>query len=148
VKYWINTVSREHVLIGVQGGFTQADHGRETRLTRLGKGDLLVFYSPRTAFRAGEPLQCFTAIGRIADDVPYQTTVSASFKPWRRRMVVLPSTPAPILPLLQGLEFIKDKKRWGFPFRRGLFEISAGDFARIAVAMGADIPADASAGGR
>jgi hypothetical protein len=138
VKYWINTVSREHVFIGVQGGFTQADHGRQPRLTRPGKGDLLVFYSPRTALRAGEPLQCFTAIGRITDDAPYKTTVSASFQPWRRRMVFFPSTPAPILLLVPELEFIKDKKRWGFPFRRGLFEISAGDFERIARAMGVE----------
>ena len=113
VKCWINTVSREHVLIGQQGGFTQADHGKATRLMRLGKDDLLVFYSPRTAFRGGEPLQCFTAIGRITDEEPYQATMSPSFRPWRRRMLFLPSEPASILPLLDALGFIKDKQRWG-----------------------------------
>jgi hypothetical protein len=32
MRYWINTVSLEHVERGVEGGFTQADHGKNTRL--------------------------------------------------------------------------------------------------------------------
>ena len=38
MKYWINTVSRNHVLIGLNGGFTQADHGKNSRLKNLAKG--------------------------------------------------------------------------------------------------------------
>ena len=34
--------------------------------------------------------------------------------------------------------FAADKRRWGFPFRRGFLAIGAGDFARIAAAMGID----------
>ena len=63
-RYWVNTVSRDHVQKGVEGGFTQADHGKNTRLKRLNQGDYLVFYSPRTHFRSGETLQAFTALGR------------------------------------------------------------------------------------
>ena len=70
MKYWINSVSFEHVQAGVAGGFTQADHGRATTLRKLSKGDWIVFYSPRTHFRAGSPLQHFTAIGRIKDTEP------------------------------------------------------------------------------
>jgi hypothetical protein len=47
MRYWINTVSRDHVQTGVEGGFTQADHGKRTRLKRLERGDRIVFYSPR-----------------------------------------------------------------------------------------------------
>jgi hypothetical protein len=79
MRYWINTVSRAHVLAGAMGGFTQADHGRPTRLKRLEKGDLIVFYSPRTEFQGGEPLQTFTAMGRIADDEPFQVEMSSTF---------------------------------------------------------------------
>ena len=32
-----------------------------------------------------------------------------------------------------------DKKRWGFPFRQSLFEVSQADFHRIAQAMGAEL---------
>ena len=60
---WINTISREHVLVGVAGGFTQANHGTATGVRRLARGDRLVFYSPRTAYPDGTPLQAFTALG-------------------------------------------------------------------------------------
>jgi hypothetical protein len=136
MQYWINTVSRAHVLIGVAGGFTQADHGRDTRLRQLRCGDWLVFYSPRTEFRGGEPLQAFTAIGQIADDAPYQVEMTPSFHPWRRAVTFVASQEAPIQPLIPDLAFIEDKQRWGFPFRRGMFQVEYPDFARIAAAMG------------
>jgi EVE domain len=142
MRYWINTVSRAHVLAGVTGGFTQADHGRPMRLKRLGKGDLIVFYSPRTEFQGGEPLQTFTAIGRIADDEPFQVEMSSSFHPWRRRVEFLDCVEAPIQPLLMRLAFIKDKSRWGFPFRRGLFDIDRADFTWVAQAMKATWASD------
>ncbi len=135
MRYWINTISRSHVRIGVKGGFTQADHGKNTRLKRLEKGDLIVFYSPRTEFRGGEPLQAFTAIGRITDEEPYQVEMKPDFHPWRRRVAFFKCREASIRPLIEELGFIRDKKRWGYPFRRGLFEIERMDFERIAEAM-------------
>lgn len=140
MRYWINTVSRDHVLLGVEGGFTQADHGRATRLARIDKGDFIAFYSPRTEYPAGAPWQAFTAIGRITDSVPYQIEMRPGFRPWRRKMKFLKGRDAPIHPLIAGLEFIVDKKRWGFPFRRGLFEVSPGDFEQIASAMHVKLP--------
>lgn len=135
MRYWINTVSRRHVQAGVEGGFTQADHGKSTRLKKLEKGDLIVFYSPRTEYRGGEPLQAFTAIGHIADDEPYQVAMRPDFHPWRRRVEFFESQEAPIRPLIDDLNFIKNKKQWGYPFRRGLFEVERADFERIAQAM-------------
>jgi EVE domain len=140
MKYWINTISREHVQIGRQGGFTQADHGKKTRLSRLAKGDRIVFYSPRTAFRGGEALQRFTAVCEVADETPYQVEVSAGFRPWRRRVTFFACDEAPIAPLIGELSFIANKERWGFPFRRGLFEIGEADFETIVRAMGATSP--------
>jgi hypothetical protein len=135
MRYWINTVSRAHVLDGVSGGFTQAGHGKESRLKRLGKGDGIVFYSPRTDFPTGKPLQSFTAIGEIADDAPYQVDASPELQPWRRRVAFRSAAEVPIQPLIEQLDFIPNKKQWGFPFRRGLFEIGESDFQRIAQAM-------------
>lgn len=134
-RYWINTVSRDHVRRGVDGGFTQANHGRPENLRRLARGDLLVFYSPRTSHPDGAPLRRFTALGRVADDAPYQVEVSPTFRPWRRAVQFLACEEAPIEGLVAELAFIPDPKRWGFPFRRGLFEIGADDFRRIAEAM-------------
>ncbi len=65
-SYWINTISLEHVLTGVEGGFTQADHGKAITLKKLSMGDLIVFYSPRIHFRGGELLQKFTAVWTLS----------------------------------------------------------------------------------
>jgi len=135
-RYWINTVSRDHLLNGVEGGFTQVQHGSRSGLRRLAKGDLIVFYSPRTAFEGGDPLQAFTALAEVSDEAPYQMVMTRDFRPWRRNVRFLPAGEAPIAPLIEPLEFIRDKRRWGFPFRRGLFEIGEADFGRIADAMG------------
>ena len=138
-RYYVNTVSRDHVQRGVDGGFTQANHGRPTGLRRLQRGDLIVCYSPKTTLEHGELLQSFTALGRVTDDEPYQARMTESFHPWRRRLDFLPVTEAPIRPLIEALAFLPDKNHWGMPFRLGLFEIPESDFTTIARAMGAEI---------
>ena len=138
-SYWINTISRDHVLAGVEGGITQAGHGKNAKLKSLKQGDLLVFYSAKTKMENGEPLQSFTAIGTIIDSEPYQAEVSDSFHPWRRNMSFCQSQEAPIRPLIESLSFIQNKQKWGFPFMRGLFEIEQKDFEQIAKAMQANI---------
>ncbi len=135
MKYWINTVSKDHVMRGVEGGFTQANHGAPYNLKRMSKGDFIVFYSPKTKYKNGEPLQCFTAIGECIDEKPYQAEMSPDFHPWRRNIKFLKCKETPIKNLISQLSFIKDKKKWGFPFRRGMFEIPENDFKIIADAM-------------
>lgn len=134
----MNTVSRDHVLEGVEGGFTQAGHGKPSRLKRLSAGDSLVFYSPKTSLRGGTPVQAFTAIGRVADDELYQVQMSPDFQPWRRNVKFSRSIEAPVAPLIEELSFIKNKRRWGYVFRLGLFEIPCTDFDLINTAMTAD----------
>src|SRR6478609_5692577 len=131
MTYWINTVSRGHVQRGVAGGFTQANHGKPHMLKRMRRGDWIVFYSPRTDFPDGAPLQAFTAIGEVTDDEPYQVTMGPDFEPWRRRVDFLPVRETPIRPLLEDLEFVEDKSRWGYKFRFGVFEISEHDLGVI-----------------
>jgi hypothetical protein len=132
---WVNTVSRDHVERGVAGGFTQANHGKPHMLRRMARGDWIVFYSPKTAFEGGEPLQAFTAIGRVADDEPYQVQMSADFHPWRRNVDFLECAEAPIRPLIEQLDFIEDPSRWGYKFRFGVFAIDDHDLAVIRAAM-------------
>ncbi|HSP33669.1 MAG TPA: EVE domain-containing protein [Thermoanaerobaculia bacterium] len=140
MRYWINTVSRDHVERGKQGQFTQANHGRPTGLRQAGHGDFIAFYSPRTEFEGGDTLQSFTAVAVVADEKAYQERVTPDFHPWRRRVEYLPATDVPIRPLIDELEFIRDKKSWGFMFRRGFFEINEADFRKIARAMGVETP--------
>ncbi len=144
-RYWVNTVSLDHVQNGIDGGFTQADHGAATRLRRLGGGDEIVFYSPRTRFRGGRPLQSFTAIGSIGAGAPYQVSMTDDFHPWRRPVRFLACRPDDIRPLIPQLSFIADPLRWGMAFRRGLFPIPEADFAAIATAMSALRPSSPGA---
>ncbi len=137
-RFWVNTVSLEHVQLGVAGGFVQADHGKTTRLRWLRTGDWIAMYSPRTGMRAGSPVQAFTALGRIVDAEPFQVHLSSDLDPWRRAVDWQPCLPADVHPLLPDLTFVLDKVQWGFPFRRGLFRIDADDFTRIARAMNSD----------
>ena len=131
MKYWVNTFSRDHVERGVAGGFTQANHGKNTVLKRLSKGDWIVFYSPKTSYGGGEPLQAFTAIGQVADDELYQVEMAPGFVPWRRNVQFKPYKETPIKALIDQLSFIQDKTHWGYRFRFGLFEISQADFELI-----------------
>lgn len=135
MKYWINVVSRDHVLNGVSEGITQANHGKPWALRKMDKDDWLIFYSPKTQFEEGEPLQAFTAIGQITDSEPFQVVVSDSFQPWRRGVRFENTLEAPIRPLIDSLQFIEDKTHWGHKFRFGVIEINKADFELIYEAM-------------
>jgi len=135
MKYWVNTVSRNHVQIGRQGAFVQAGHGKRAPLERLSKGDFVVFYSPRTSLQGGAPHQRFTAVAEVSDERMYQVEVAADFKPFRSDATYLDCEEADIRPLIPTLRFIKQKTSWGYVFRFGLFEIPQPDFDQIIQAM-------------
>ncbi|MGV0788951.1 EVE domain-containing protein [Mycolicibacterium sp. XJ2] len=131
---WINTVSRDHVELGVRGRFTQANHGKPAMLRRMARGDWIVFYSPRAVYPDGPPLQAFTAIGQIVDDEPY-LDASTDTDRWRRNVDFLDCAETPIRPLIEHLDFIEDKSRWGYKFRFGVFKIGDADLEVIRSAM-------------
>lgn len=139
-RYWIGVVSHAHVQRGVEGGFAQLGHGKQAPLRRLSRGDWLIYYSPRTAPPDGEPLQAFTAIGRVDDDDAIQVEMGDDFRPWRRRMRYERSREVPASELLDQLELVPDRRRWGLIARRGLVEIGRADFERIATAMLGGVP--------
>lgn len=135
-RYWIGVASKEHVKRGVEGGFAQVCHGKAGPLNRMEAGDWILYYSPTIKFGQKEPCQSFTAIGNVKICQAYAFAMSEDFVPFRRDVTFFPSKEIPIQQLLDELSFIKDKKKWGFPFRRGCFEISKSDFETIARAMG------------
>jgi DNA-binding MarR family transcriptional regulator/predicted RNA-binding protein len=146
--YWVSTISRDHVRLSVEGGFTQAGHGKASGLKRLKADDWLVYYSPKTSLQDGEPLQAFTAIGRVLDEELYQVEQAPGFTPWRRNIEFVSGVEAPIRPLIDQLSFIKDKRRWGYMFRVGLFKIPQEDFAVISQAMTVENPSSRRAARR
>ena len=90
MKYWIGTVSKEHVLRGVAGGFCQVCHGKAAPLNRMKRGDWLLYYSPKISLYGHEKWQAFTACGQIADDTAYPFRMSEDFIPFRRNVVYSP----------------------------------------------------------
>jgi len=137
-QFWIGFVSREHVRLGVKGGFIQLGHGKAAPVQRLHARDALVIYSPRTSYPDGEPLQAFTAIGVVSTAKVYQVEMTKEFKPYRVDVRFLKAKEAPIKPLIDALSFIKSKTHWGAAFRFGQIKISAKDFKLIAKAMGVE----------
>jgi len=133
-KYWLGVVCRDHVHRGTSLGIAQLGHGKREGLARLNPGDWLLYYSPRTSLRGGEPLQAFTAIGQVADSEIWQAD-EGDFHPWRRRVAYLPEaveTPIRDLPLA-----LTAGPNWGYQLRRGLIELTADDFVLIKQAMAA-----------
>lgn len=139
LRYWITVASREHVLLGVAGGFAQVCHGKPGPLKLMKPGDWIVYYSPVEIFGQKKPYRRFTAVGKVDEGEPYQYAMSKDFVPWRRNVTFVPVQEAPIEPMLEDLSFIRDKRRWGFPFRRGCFSVPLDDFSRIARSMGVTI---------
>jgi predicted RNA-binding protein len=131
MKYWINTVSKDHVMVGKKNGVVQANHGKLSPLKRLKIGDQIIFYSPKTSYENGESLKAFTAIAEIIDEKIYQVELSDDFKPFRRNAEYKECNEVKIEPIIENLGFIKNKKSWGYMFRFGLFEINKEDFILI-----------------
>ena len=134
-KYFLLSASRDHVLKGVAGSFAQARHGHKDLISKLSKGDWIVFYSAKDEYEGGKPLQQFTALGQVTDEEPYQPDGSENFKPYRRAVAFEKVTETEIRPLLEQLSFIKNKKRWGFYLISGFRELSNADFEVIRAAM-------------
>lgn len=134
-KYWVTVASRDHVLIGVQAGFTQACHGKPSPLKRMRVGDWVLYYSPKFEFGRENKCQAFTAIGKVTGDMIYQFDMGNGFMPFRRNVEFLNCTEVSVLPLIPALTFIQNKTNWGYIFRFGFFEIQKDDFDLISSQM-------------
>jgi hypothetical protein len=135
MRFFIGVASREHVLVGVRGGFAQFSHGKEAPTKRLSKGDWVMYYSPQERFSESGECRRFTALGRVVDEEPTRVEQAPGFAPWRRKVEYREIREAEILPLIEGLSFITDKSRWWAAFRFGFIEVPRDDFVRIAKRM-------------
>jgi len=99
------------------------------------KNDFIIYYSGKQTVGKPDKCQEFTAIGQVCDDAIYSFQMSEDFCPLRRNIEFLQSEDISILPLLEELQFIQNKKSWGYPFRFGFFEINQHDFDLISSQM-------------
>jgi EVE domain len=140
VRYWIGVASREHVRLGVKGGFAQFNHGKLAPARRPSQGDWVIYYSPKLELGEAEACQKFVAIGQVIDREPLQVEQFPGFKPWRRKIRYERAAEADIHALIERLSFIKTKTKWSAAFRFGFFEVSKSDFAAIAKRMLRHVP--------
>ncbi|MCH9631577.1 MAG: hypothetical protein S4CHLAM37_16010 [Chlamydiia bacterium] len=138
-KYYIGVVSKSHVDRGVASGIAQLCHGKQAPLARMQKGDVLIYYSPKTDMSEGTPYQKFTAIGRVRTGDVYQFDMGNGFVPYRMDIDYAPCKEACIHELKDQFDFIENPKYWGYKFRFGHFEVSEHDFNIIAKAMEAQV---------
>ncbi|MTE12669.1 EVE domain-containing protein [Nocardia aurantiaca] len=135
-RYWLAVVSRDHVRRGVELGFAQANHGKRSAVERMKAGDGLVYYSPRTGMREGEPIKSFTAIGTIADGPAWQVEEQGGcFRPWRRAVDYDRTAREVAIDDLRAELDLTSVPNWGMVLRRGLVELTAHDFDVISRAM-------------
>jgi hypothetical protein len=137
--YWIGVACKDQVFIGVRGGFAQLMHGKDFPTQKMDEGDWLIYYSPRFSMGSLEGCQSFTAIGRIASPEVYPLDGDEGFLPYRLEVDFEFCRETSILPLIDRLSFIEDKKSWSYPFRLGHLEISEKDFELLAEEMGLDV---------
>lgn len=135
INYWILVASKNHVSVGVQEGIAQACHGKAQPLKRMQAGDGIIYYSPKLEFEKTIPCQEFTAVGFVSGEEVYPYDMGNGFIPFRRNIRYLNAKPISIKPFIEKLNFIKNKKQWGYSFRFGAFKISAEDFQLISEAM-------------
>jgi hypothetical protein len=130
-QYWVVVASKDHVMRGVSGEFMQVNHGKEAPLKRMHPDDWVLFYSPKQSLEGTEKCQSFTAIGQVRDEPIYQVALPGDFAPFRRNVRFQTGKDVSILPLIDELGFIRNKKSWGYTFRFGFFEIDRQDFELI-----------------
>lgn len=138
-NYWIGVASKNHVVRGVKDGAAMLNHGKLAPLKKMKAGDFLVYYAPKIELGKNEICQKFVAVGKIKTGEPYQVKLSADFEPYRVDVEYFKADEAEVRLLIEDLDFIKNKKSWGYAFRFGQIEISEHDFNIIAEAMKAKI---------
>ena len=137
VRYWIGVVSGDHVDFAVNNGLCAFSKGAKSAIEKLSDGDRIAFYSPKTGFMEGEPIQAFTALGTVIDATPLETNWDGH-QIWTGKAAYAKTTPVPVRPLLEPLAFVTNPAKWGMAFRRGKFEITKADFDLIETAMKSD----------
>lgn len=140
-KNWIAVASAEHARRGCAeagAGYMQVCHGKHGPIKRVQPGDHITYYAPALTMGGKDACQSFVSIGVVLPGEPYLHDMGGGFVPFRRDVAYVNARETPIAPLLDELQFIENRQRWGYKFRFGLFEINDQDMGVIARAMGAD----------
>ena len=137
MKYWIGVASKEHVAIGVAGGFAQLCHGKKAPLARMKVGDYLFYYAPKISLQSKEPYQKIIALGQVTGKEIYSYEMAPGFIPFRRDVHFVKSLHEVTLKQLNQLpewQSLRSRLRFGH------FEISENLCQQICHLMACELP--------
>jgi hypothetical protein len=68
-------VSLDHARRGLAEGFIMVNHGKRAPLARMGVGDRVLVYSPKTTFPRGDPFRAIAIVGTVTGAEPQPSAV-------------------------------------------------------------------------
>lgn len=141
-NHYIGIVGKARADNFIKAGALELGRGGAGDLAGLMPGDGIAIYAPRVSRIAAEPLQAFTAIGRITGHLPHREEIAPGV--FRHRLLTdwkEVQGDASIRPLVAQLDLTtRYGPRWGQVLRRDIVPINEDDFFRIASALGAVPP--------
>ena len=139
-RYYLGIAERNYARLCVEAGVVVLGIKGPAGVRKLSVGDGVIYYSPKTE-PDGETLQCFTAIGEVTGEAPWEREFEGGTTLWVRDIAWrTEAREVPIRPLLETLSWVKNPRNWGFYMRGSSREIAGEDYAAIAGAMlGGDV---------
>lgn len=132
MNYWIGVASKDHVELGVAGGFCQLCHGKSAPLNKMKAGDWLIYYAPKQSLKSKEPCQEFIALGQVLPGDTYSFEMAPGFIPHRKNIDFLKNVqPVP----LQAVSELPLWQEYRLRLRFGHFQIPEELFDFIASGM-------------
>jgi EVE domain len=138
-KYWIGVACLNHIQRGAELGMFGIGHGKRQPLEPMAPGDKIVFYAPKidhTKTDKANISQKFKGFGTLLDQPIFSEEIAGACVFGRKILFDRIDQAAPIQPLIDQLDFILNKAKWGFPFLRGYVEISQKDWDLIVSQLG------------
>jgi EVE domain len=114
-------------------------HGKRQPLEQMAAGDKIVFYAPKidhTKTDKANIYQKFKGFGTLLDQPIFSEQMSGTCVFRRKIQFDGIDQAAPIHPLIDQLDFIPNKAKWGFPFLLGYIEINQKDWDLIVSRLG------------
>ena len=137
VNYWVFCITEDNLETAFREKVIGFRKGKRIRLTSVSSGDLVTFYVSKKAFSSQTPVQKF--IGKV---VVRSRCYESSKQIWQNGLFpmridisLVSIRSCQIKPLINRLQFIKNKEHWGGALMAGTVRISEQDFNLIQEAM-------------
>ena len=139
-NYWIFPITQDSLYVSLDKEIVGTRSKNRKRVENWEIGDLIIFYVSREEYHSMNPVREFQALVECISH-PFESNqkiwshIGGDVFPTRVRIRVVNKKKCKIMPLIERLSFIKNKKNWGSAFFSGIRKISQNDFNLIIKAM-------------